>query len=463
LGSDELGRTSRSEDRPDSPLADAIASTGISVLPDPSGRTATPQGDAAEAEPQELTVERVIEAVLAEIPHVLPFETRVILLHRVILADHEKRAASRGPWAQAPTQKQQIRRDKLVEDAFEAFERLTVEGRLRDVFRVEFVAEDGTIESGVDGGGLFKEFMIHICRTLFDPGFGLFSATPEQTLVPSFEAFGVLGRTASELYTFLGRVVGKAIYEMLLLEPQFCRCFLNRLLGRVNTVDDVAALDQELYRNLLSLRDEATVEELGLTFCLVMRETGGDYREHDLIPNGSRVPVTKANLTRYIHLLANFKSNVQLDRQSVAFRHGLQSVLPTSWLRMFDPYELNMLISGSDVGFDVDDLRSNTGYGGGYEEDSPVVLWLWELLRDHLEPGDVGRFLMFATSCSRAPLLGFVNLHPRFCIHRVPDSERLPTASTCANLLKLPDYTSFSLMRAKVLQAIRAEAGFDLS
>jgi len=286
---------------------------------------------------------------------------------------------------------------------------------------------------------------------------------PEQTLVPSFEALGLMGRTAIELYTFLGKVVGKAIYEMLLLEPQFCRVFLNRLLGRVNTVDDVAALDQEFYRHLLSLRDEATVEELGLTFCLTIPETGGGYTEHDLIPNGSSVPVTKANLTRYIHLLAHFKSNVQLERQSVAFRHGLQSVLPTSWLRMFDPYELNMLISGSDVGFDVDDLRCNTAYGGGYEEDSPVVLWLWEFLRDHLEPGDVGRFLMFATSCSRAPLLGFVNLHPRFCIHRVPDSERLPTASTCANLLKLPDYTSFNLMKAKVLQAIRAEAGFDLS
>ena len=61
----------------------------------------------------------------------------------------------------------------------------------------------------------------------------------------------------------------------------------------------------------------------------------------------------------------------------------------------------------------------------------------------------------FCTSCSRAPLLGplgkpkevlsllkrrFKNLNPKFCVHRVPDSERLPTSATCANLLKLPDY-----------------------
>lgn len=30
------------------------------------------------------------------------------------------------------------------------------ENALRDTFRVEFIAPDGTVESGVDGGGLFK-------------------------------------------------------------------------------------------------------------------------------------------------------------------------------------------------------------------------------------------------------------------------------------------------------------------
>ncbi len=31
---------------------------------------------------------------------------------------------------------------------------------------------------------------------------------------------------------------------------------------------------------------------------------------------------------------------------------------------------------------------------------------------------------------------------PGLAQHRVPDGERLPTASTCANLLKLPDYNT---------------------
>lgn len=40
---------------------------------------------------------------------------------------------------------------------------------------------------------------------------------------------------------------------------------------------------------------------------------------------------------------------------------------------------------------------------------------------------------------------------------------RLPTASTCMNLLKLPPYTSLEVMLDKLRYAITAGAGFDLS
>ena len=39
----------------------------------------------------------------------------------------------------------------------------------------------------------------------------------------------------------------------------------------------------------------------------------------------------------------------------------------------------------------------------------------------------------------------------------------LPTASTCMNLLKLPNYRNKELMRKKLLAAIEAGAGFELS
>ena len=40
---------------------------------------------------------------------------------------------------------------------------------------------------------------------------------------------------------------------------------------------------------------------------------------------------------------------------------------------------------------------------------------------------------------------------------------RLPTASTCFNLLKLPNYPSKEVLREKLKQAIANNTGFELS
>jgi ubiquitin-protein ligase E3 C len=353
----------------------------------------------------------------------------------------------------------------LVEDGFTAFSHLESEDDLRGIFKVEFIGLDGEPESGIDGGGLFKEFMIHICRDVFDPKFGLFSVTDDQTLYPSPSAFRA-HPNAAELYRFMGKVVGKAIYEMFLLEAQFSRVFLNRILGHTNEVDDVAALDKELHQGMLRLKEidranSTGVESLGLTFS-ISTTTLGHAEDVDLIPNGRNIPVTKDNLTQYLHVVANFRTNLQLQRHTSAFIDGIKCVIPLAWLKMFDPYELNTLISGSKTGFDVSDLYQHTVYGGGYHDRTPAVQWLWQLLQQ-MDAEDLGRFLMFITSCSRPPLLGFKTLYPQFCIHMVPDATRLPTAATCANLLKLPNYGSFEVLQQKVTQAIRAECGFDLS
>ncbi|KAG5735313.1 hypothetical protein E4T56_gene10958 [Termitomyces sp. T112] len=72
--------------------------------------------------------------------------------------------------------------------------------------------------------------------------------------------------------------------------------------------------------------------------------------------------------------------------------------------------------------------------------------------------------LRFVTSCSRPPLLGFKELVPNFSIRDASsDQHRLPTSSTCVNLLKLPRYKSEKVLREKLLQAITSNAGFDLS
>ena len=43
------------------------------------------------------------------------------------------------------------------------------------------------------------------------------------------------------------------------------------------------------------------------------------------------------------------------------------------------------------------------------------------------------------------------------------DVDRLPSASTCFNTLKLPNYRRPATLRTKLLYAITSKAGFDLS
>lgn len=40
--------------------------------------------------------------------------------------------------------------------------------------------------------------------------------------------------------------------------------------------------------------------------------------------------------------------------------------------------------------------------------------------------------------------------------------ENLPTASTCMNLLKLPDYKNKEKLRSKLVYAITSNSGFEM-
>jgi ubiquitin-protein ligase E3 C len=89
--------------------------------------------------------------------------------------------------------------------------------------------------------------------------------------------------------------------------------------------------------------------------------------------------------------------------------------------------------------------------------------WFWEVVSE-MTDSERQQLLLFATSCSRAPLLGFSALEPKFGINAGnEDDQALPSASTCMNLLKLPRYKSKQQLKAKLLLAISSGAGFELS
>lgn len=431
--------------------------------------------------------------VLTSIPQALPFEKRVKLFDSLLRNDkaktqdesQEMRAAMlnmlRGEDGDFSVRERvEIRRAQLYNDSMNQLNKLGA--KLRRKLQVVFINQHGAKEAGIDGGGVFKEFIDDLIHDAFSleestSAYRLFTVTSLQTLTVNEELMD--DPTLLPHYEFLGRVLGKAVYESILVEPQFCLPFLNQLLGKTNSLDDLKNFDPEYHRHLTSLLslDANAIESLGLSLELTVG-TGKSLRNVELVPGGKSIPVTKRNVIQYVHLVAHHRLNVQGSAQVKAFLRGFRDLIPAAWVRLFSAYELQKLVSGDDSirGIDVASLQSHMQYAAGYHPSQPIIQYFWEVVYE-MTPEQQRKFLKFMTSCSRQPLLGFASLEPAPCVQqiRLPDSlfqetessilkqAPLPTSSTCMNLLKLPNYHSKELMRKKLLDAIESGSGFELT
>ncbi|XP_066090639.1 ubiquitin-protein ligase E3C isoform X1 [Saccopteryx bilineata] len=413
-----------------------------------------------ESPPLSVSEERQL-AILTELPFVVPFEERVKIFQRLIYADKQE-VQGEGPFLDGINVT--IRRNYIYEDAYD---KLSPENEpdLKKRIRVHLLNAHGLDEAGIDGGGIFREFLNELLKSGFNPNQGFFKTTNEGLLYPNPAAQMLVGDSFARHYYFLGRMLGKALYENMLVELPFAGFFLSKLLGTSADVDihHLASLDPEVYRNLLFLKSyEGDVEELGLNFTVVNNDLG-EAQVVELKCGGKDIPVTSANRIAYIHLVADYRLNRQIRQHCLAFRQGLANVVNLEWLRMFDQQEIQVLISGAQVPISLEDLKSFTNYSGGYSADHPVIRAFWRVVEGFTDE-EKRKLLKFVTSCSRPPLLGFKELYPAFCIHNGgSDLERLPTASTCMNLLKLPEFHDEALLRSKLLYAIECAAGFELS
>ncbi|ALC41873.1 CG3356 [Drosophila busckii] len=400
--------------------------------------------------------------ILREIPFVVAFNKRVSILQGLVAANKMRVQGHLQAFLQGPSIVLTVRRSHLYEDAYDKL-RPENEPDLRLKFRIQFISSLGLDEAGIDGGGVFREFLSELIKTAFDPNRGFFMVTTDNKLYPNPNVADLFGDFEKHYY-FIGRILGKAIYENLLVELPLAEFFLTKLAGKYSDVDihQLASLDPELYRNLLYLKDyPGDVSELNLDFT-VASSSLGQTQIVELKPQGQSTPVTNSNRIEYLQLIANYKLNVQIKRHCKAFRKGLSNVLPIEWLYMFSNKELQILISGAEIPIDLEDLKKHCKYGGEYTPEHPSIVAFWAAVEgfDDLQRRQL---LKFVTSCSRPPLLGFKDLDPPFFIQNAGDMERLPTASTCTNLLKLPPFNTVEQMREKLLYAIQSGVGFELS
>jgi len=214
-------------------------------------------------------------------------------------------------------------------------------------------------------------------------------------------------------------------------------------------------------QQLLAYEGKEPVEDVfGLTFSIDYNYWG-EIRTYDLVPNGRNIPVTRENRQEFVRLYARYLLVDSVREQFDAFAAGFSMMLSRGVaLMLFSPEELEIVVRGEPE-LDFHALERVTKYEGGYTSESLAVRWFWSIVHDNMKEDDRRRLLAFVTGSDRAPVGGLGKLH--FVIQRAgADTDRLPTAHTCFNVLLLPDYSSREKMRAMLDTAIKNAQGFGL-
>ncbi len=238
--------------------------------------------------------------ILQNMPFFIPFETRVKIFREFVFLDQKRRRGGyvdpdqwRMSVMHSPVAADghnvisrhhaKIRRDHVFEDAYDQFYPLG--DGLKEPIQITFVDKFDTIEAGIDGGGVTKEFLTSVTSEAFSPSnaLNLFVENDQNLLYPNptaldrtkdlLEQAGIAKnsfgwrnqiRELLRRYEFLGRVIGKCLYEEILVDVGFAPFFLlkwaltggsgagSKESGYRANLNDLRDFDEELYQGLVS-------------------------------------------------------------------------------------------------------------------------------------------------------------------------------------------------------------------
>ena len=332
-------------------------------------------------------------------PFLISFKRRLKLFERIVTTNRKDIQGCNDQHNLRPGIMVKVNRGRVLEDGLAHLNKLGP--NLRQRIQICYLNEAGARESGIDIGGLFKEFWTDLSNLAFDLNYALFKNTEGSLMYPNPSSKAAHGADHVVLFEFLGRILGKAIYEGITIKPTFAYLFLSFLRGDhsyLHLLTDLSTIDPQLYSNLMFLKTfDGDMSDLCLTFTVTTDDFG--VSEQPLIANGSDIEVTNENKCRYIYLVAKYHVSDRIKEQSDAFTRGLWDVIDRSWLQLFNEPELQVLISGaSDGKIDIADMKSNARYVGGYTMIDRNIVRFWNVVSS-FSPKHQADLLRFVTSC----------------------------------------------------------------
>uniref|UniRef100_A0A3Q3BHZ7 HECT-type E3 ubiquitin transferase n=1 Tax=Kryptolebias marmoratus TaxID=37003 RepID=A0A3Q3BHZ7_KRYMA len=352
-----------------------------------------------------------------------------------------------------------IRREHLLEGTFNQVMAYSRKELQRNKLYVTFLGEEG-----LDYSGPSREFFFLLSQELFNPYYGLFEYSANDTYTVQISPMSAFVENHLEWFRFSGRILGLALIHQYLLDAFFTRPFYKALLRLATDLSDLEYLDEEFHQSLQWMKDNDITDILDLTFT-VNEEVFGQVTERELKSGGSHLQVTEKNKKDYIERMAKWRVERGVVQQTEALVRGFYEVVDSRLVSVFDARELELVIAGT-VEIDLSDWRSNTEYRGGYHDGHIVMRWFWAAVERFTNEQRL-RLLQFVTGTSSVPYEGFAALRGsnglrRFCIEKWGKVTSLPRAHTCFNRLDLPPYPSYITLYEKLLVAVEETSTFGL-
>ena len=371
-----------------------------------------------------------------------------------------RKLESKG-YGQGPNKfKVQVRRTHLLEDAYVRIMSASKKDLQKSKLQISFAGEDG-----LDYGGPSREFFFLLSRQLFNPYYGLFEYSANDTYTVQISPMSMFVDNHHDWFRFCGRILGLALVHQYLVDVFFTRPFYKTLFRLPMSLSDVESLDAEFHQSLQWLKDNdlngCSASDLELSFC-VTEDVGGKLVERELKPGGKNVPVTEKNKKDYIERMIRWRLDRGVADQAESLVRGFYEVLDPRLASIFDAREMELALAGT-AEIDVADWRKNTEYRSGYHDSHPVIQWFWAAIERFTNEQRLC-LLQFVTGTSSIPYEGFAALRgstgPRkFCIEKWGQPTSLPryvTKHLSQSSLEANPHSSVFLQSSHVFQS----AGF---
>eukprot|EP01070_Trichotokara_eunicae_P002149 Trichotokara_eunicae@DN2436_c0_g1_i1.p1 len=176
--------------------------------------------------------------------------------------------------------------------------------------------------------------------------------------------------------------------------------------------------------------------------------------------------VDNSNVETFVRMILDHVLNRGISIQAQGFRMGLATIMPIQVLSFYTPHELAYEIFGGsstqlDDHWKMSHLREHIT--SDVSENSFLNFLSW---MESLSVKNRSLFLRFVTGSGSLPPNGFAGLRPKLRLVKQDsgDDSKLPSVMTCTNYLKISEYSSKEIMRAKLEYAIlHGQKAFEYS